>query len=211
MGDRPRVSIGLPVYNGERYLEQALNSILGQTYTDFELIISDNASSDRTKAICEEFRSKDQRIRYYRNEVNLGAGPNHDLVFRRSKGKYFKWFGYDDLIAPNFLSRCIEILDRYHTVVLCTPKTKIIDEYVSIHDAVKKYLKEVDSNWMMEDEDEDTNEPDLPRTNSMSPVRKRLLGKQNSNSPLRLRNNSRMDTKKGLNDSLSLSKEQIST
>jgi hypothetical protein len=90
-------------------------------------------------------------------------------------------------------------------------KTKIIDEYVSIHEAVKRYIKEVDSNWMMEDEDEDTNEPDLPRTNSMSPVRKRLLSKQSCNSPLRLRNNSRIDNKKGLNDSLSLSKEQIST
>lgn len=128
VNNNPRVSIGLPVYNGESYLEQALDAILGQTYRDFELIISDNASSDGTMAICKDYEKRDNRIRYHRNEKNLGAGPNHDLVFNLSKGDYFKWFGYDDLIAPNFISKCIEILDRNNNVVLCMPKTKIINE-----------------------------------------------------------------------------------
>ena len=91
MNNRSRVSIGLPVYNGEKYLEQALISILSQTYTDFELIISDNASTDRTQAICREYAAKDPRIRYYCNEENLGAAPNHNRVFELASGEYFKW------------------------------------------------------------------------------------------------------------------------
>jgi len=80
---RPTVSIGLPVYNGENYLAKTIRSILGQTYTDFELIICDNASTDGTQQICEEFARSDPRVRYARNERNLGAGPNYDLAFRR--------------------------------------------------------------------------------------------------------------------------------
>ena len=79
--NKPRVSIGLPVCNGENYLKQALDSIMAQTYTDFELIISDNASTDRTAQICKEYANRDPRIRYYRNEKNLGAARNFNYVF----------------------------------------------------------------------------------------------------------------------------------
>lgn len=124
----PRVGIGLPVYNGEKYLVQAIESILAQTYTDFELIISDNASSDRTKEICQAYAADDQRIRYYRNERNLGAAPNFNRVFELSSSEYFKWAAYDDIIAPEFLSRCVEALDENPIVVLCVPRSTIIDE-----------------------------------------------------------------------------------
>src|SRR5689334_3559190 len=87
----PKVSIGLPVYNGENYLAKTIASILAQTFTDFELIICDNASSDSTQRICEDFARQDARVRYGRNEKNLGAGPNYDLAFSRSTGTYFKW------------------------------------------------------------------------------------------------------------------------
>ncbi len=110
MKAKPVASIGLPVYNGEKYLEQTLNSILAQSYTDFELIISDNASTDRTQEICQTYVAKDPRIIYHRNEKNLGAAPNHNLVFGLASGKYFKWAGYDDIIAPDFMARCFEIL-----------------------------------------------------------------------------------------------------
>jgi len=126
---KPRVSIGLPVFNGERYLEQALDSILSQTYQDFELIISDNASTDHTQEICRAYASKDSRIRYYRNEKNLGAPKNYNRVFELSSGECFKWAAYDDLHAPEFLEKCVGVLDKNPSVVLCHSKTARIDEH----------------------------------------------------------------------------------
>jgi len=128
MSHQPMVTIGLPVYNAQRYLEQALDSLLAQTYTDFELIIADNASTDRTQEICLAYAAKDQRIRYHRNEKNLGAAPNFNLLFQLSASKYFKWAPYDDLIEPTFLARCVEVMEQHPEVVLCYSRAKIIDE-----------------------------------------------------------------------------------
>lgn len=124
----PCVSIGMPVYNGENYLEEAINSILGQTFTDFELIISDNASTDRTEEICSIYASRDSRIRYYRNEENLGASANYNRVFELANGKYFKWMAHDDLCAPEFLEKCVKVLDQDPAVILAFTGTKEIDE-----------------------------------------------------------------------------------
>jgi len=125
---KPRVSIGMPVFNGEKYIEEALDSILSQTYQDFEVIISDNASSDQTPKICREYASRDSRIHYYRNEKNLGATINHNRVFNLSKGDYFKWASYDDVLAQDFLSKCVSVLDEDPSIVLCHSKTRIIGE-----------------------------------------------------------------------------------
>jgi glycosyltransferase involved in cell wall biosynthesis len=125
----PRVSIGLPVCNGEKYLRAALDSILGQTYADFELIISDNASSDATDAICREYAARDRRIRYYRNPTNVGAHWNYARVLDLARSEYFKWAAHDDICHPSFLARCIEVLDRDASVVLCHTKTQLIDEH----------------------------------------------------------------------------------
>ena len=125
---KTRVSIGLPVYNAEKYLREAMASILAQTFTDFELVISDNASTDATAPICQEFAKSDPRIRYFRNDRNLGAAPNFNRVFELSAGRYFKWAACDDVLAPEFLSRCVEVLDQNPDVVLCYPRVKIIDE-----------------------------------------------------------------------------------
>lgn len=114
----PVVSIGLPVYNGQRHLEETLESIVAQTFPDFELIISDNASTDATREICEHFAARDPRVRYYRNDVNLGAAKNYNRVFELARGKYFKWNGHDDPLAPEFLERCVAALERDDTVVL---------------------------------------------------------------------------------------------
>ena len=108
----PRISIGLPVYNGEKYLRGALQSILNQTFADFELIISDNASTDATGEICRGFAAKDSRVRYYRNEVNIGAAPNHNRVFELATGEYFKWAAHDDLYPKEMLQRCFEVLEK---------------------------------------------------------------------------------------------------
>jgi glycosyltransferase involved in cell wall biosynthesis len=117
------------VFNGENYLDEALDSILAQTYSDFELIISDNASTDRTEEICRAYAARDERVRYFRNETNLGVAKNYNRVFELSSGEYFKWAAHDDLCAPEYLERCVEILDREPDVVLCYPKTSIIDEH----------------------------------------------------------------------------------
>jgi glycosyltransferase involved in cell wall biosynthesis len=124
---KPLVSIGLPVFNGERYLEETLDSICAQTYPNFELIISDNASTDCTGQICRSFASKDSRIHYYRNSKNYGASKNFARVFELSSGIYFKWAAYDDLLDPDFLTRCVEILETNPTIVLCHSQTAHID------------------------------------------------------------------------------------
>lgn len=124
----PRVSIGLPVYNGAKYLEEAIDSILGQTCQDFELIITDNASTDRTEEICRRYQSQDGRVRYLRSEKNHGAAWNYNRAFELARGEYFRWASHDDCLAPENLARCVEVLDREPSVVLCYPKTINIDE-----------------------------------------------------------------------------------
>src|SRR5215471_17271392 len=124
----PMLSIGLLVYNGERYLEETLQSILSQTFTDFELIISDNASTDRTGEISQAYARRDPRIRYYRSEKNMGAGWNVRRVYELATGKYFKQAAVDDLLAPDFLRQCIEVLESDPTYVLAHSKIKVIGE-----------------------------------------------------------------------------------
>src|SRR5262249_32985361 len=115
---KPRVSIGLYVYNGARFLEDTLDSLLAQTYTDFELIISDNASTDRTEEICRTYAAKDQRVRYYRSKKNVGVGRNCNRVFELATGDYFKWATADDLCKPELVARCLELLENDRPVVL---------------------------------------------------------------------------------------------
>lgn len=103
----PIVSIGMPVYNGEKYLREALDSLLAQTFTDFELIISDNASTDGTQAICENLALTDARIRYFRQPANKGASWNFRFVLDQSEGKYFMWAAADDRRFPNFINDAV--------------------------------------------------------------------------------------------------------
>ncbi len=112
------VSIGLPVYNGENFLSYALESILAQTYSDFEVIISDNASQDHTQEICQSFIEKDKRLRYYRNSTNLGLFKNFNQVFELSNGQYFQWMAHDDLLDPEFLSKTVPVLVHDDSIVI---------------------------------------------------------------------------------------------
>jgi glycosyltransferase involved in cell wall biosynthesis len=125
---KPRVSLGLPVYNGEKYLEKTMDSILAQTYQDFELVISDNGSNDRTQQICENYARKDKRVKYHRNAKNIGIAPNFNKAFELASGEYFKWADYDDILAPEFVAKCVQALDRYPDVAIAFPKTRFIDE-----------------------------------------------------------------------------------
>ncbi|MCL7413412.1 MAG: glycosyltransferase [ANME-2 cluster archaeon] len=113
-------------------MKEALDSILAQTFTNFELIISDNASTDGTYEICKEYADKDPRIQYYRNEQNLGAAWNFNRVFELSRGKYFKWAAHDDILDPNCISEFVEVLDNDDSIILCNSKAKIIDKYGEI-------------------------------------------------------------------------------
>jgi len=122
------VSIGLPVYNGERFVGAALDSICNQTFEDLELIISDNASTDGTQEICERYARKDSRIRYLRNEINIGAGNNFNRVYELSNGKFFKWMAHDDVLAPEFIRDCVSALDKDDSAVLSHPRAEIIGE-----------------------------------------------------------------------------------
>jgi len=135
----PRVSIGMPVYNGDLFLECAIESILNQTFEDFELVISDNGSTDRTAEICADFAARDRRIRYFRQERNLGAAPNHNFTVEQARGQYFKWSAHDDVMEPEWLERCVEVLDRNPEVQLAFPRTLRIDEAGSITGSYPDY------------------------------------------------------------------------
>lgn len=123
----PEVSVGLPVYNGEPYLTEAVQSICAQTFADFELIISDNASTDRTAQICAELASRDARIRYIRQPRNIGAVRNWDFVACAARGSFFKWASANDRCHPTMLTKCVDVLRREDDVVLCYGRTCIID------------------------------------------------------------------------------------
>ena len=122
------VSIGLPVFNAEQYLEQSLAAILSQTYGNFELIISDNASTDATESICRRYEVRDARVRYHRNSRNHGPTFNFRQVVLLSSGEYFLWAAHDDMFAPEYVERCVAVLEQNRDVVLCYSKSIEIDE-----------------------------------------------------------------------------------
>lgn len=122
-----RLSIGLPVYNGENFLAESLNALLGQSYEDFELIISDNASTDATADICRRYEKLDSRIRYIRQPRNIGLAGNHNFVADQARGELFKWASHDDLYARDLLDLCVAALDEYPDVVLAHSWTATID------------------------------------------------------------------------------------
>jgi len=124
----PTLTIGLPVFNGEAFLRQAIASILAQTYTDFELLISDNCSTDGTADICQSYVLADQRVRYVRQPKNIGAAKNYNTLVAHSGGKYFKWAAHDDVLAPTFLEECVRALEQDPSVVLAFARTQLIGE-----------------------------------------------------------------------------------
>ena len=141
----PIVSIGLPVYNGENYISEAIKSFIKQSFKNIELIIFDNASEDRTEEICQKWAKRDPRIIYHRNPRNLGAGPNFNLTFKLAKGKYFKWAAHDDICHPLYLEKCVETLEKNPDVVLCHSKIVWIDHNGEKIKNWNKYLEESQS------------------------------------------------------------------
>ena len=123
----PLVSIGLAVYNSQQHVAQSIEALLNQTFRDFVLIISDNASTDRTGEICQRYAKEDPRIQYSRNPVNIGAYGNFNRVFELSRSKYFKWATGDDLSGPEMLADAVAVLEADPSIALCYPRTVIID------------------------------------------------------------------------------------
>jgi len=142
--EQPLVSIGLPVFNGEDFLEKALHSILNQTYRNIEVIVCDNASTDRTSSIVAAYHKSDDRINYHRHDVNLGAAGNYNRTFELSKGKYFKWAAHDDVLHENYIEQCVQTLESDSSTSLVQSLVGQIDEdgivttheYTGIDDAI---------------------------------------------------------------------------
>ncbi|MGH2756279.1 MAG: glycosyltransferase family 2 protein [Actinomycetota bacterium] len=108
----------MAVFNGENFIQEQIDSLLGQTFRDFELIISDNASTDSTEELCRAIAASDHRVRYIRNDVNIGPVANHNRLVELATGEFFKWAAHDDVHAPDFLLRCVEALDERPDAVL---------------------------------------------------------------------------------------------
>lgn len=124
----PKISVGMPVYNGERFVAESIESVLSQTEGDFELIIADNASTDGTESICKDFAVRDERIRYVRNTSNIGAAGNYNLLLDLARGEFFRWSNADDLLAPTLHERCLSALRAHPEAVLAYGKTVLIDD-----------------------------------------------------------------------------------
>lgn len=158
---RPRVSIGLPVYNGELHLREALDSLLSQSFVEFEIILSDNASTDGTQAICRAYAERDTRIRYVRQEENIGPTANFNFVLSESISPYFMWAAHDDVWDPDFLGEMVSILDAQKDVEIAfcqfdnvtyeeRRRTRLFDmsELVksSVYDGLKAFLQHAEHN-----------------------------------------------------------------
>ncbi len=124
----PKISIGLPVFNGERFIEKKIKSILSQTFKDFELIISDNSSTDMTSTICESYAKIDNRIKFFHQTKNIGAAANFNFVLEKSEGAYFMWTAVDDIIMPMFIEKNLEILEKNPNIICSVSKMKLFGE-----------------------------------------------------------------------------------
>lgn len=142
----PKITIHIPVYNGENYLEIEIDSLLQQTYTDFELLITDNCSTDSTGEICQRYATQDPRVRYHLNAENIGSNANFDLGVELARGEYFKWASHDDFHDLDFLQACVDVLDADPNAVLVQSLVQIVDsngKNIAIYDS---HLRGSDSN-----------------------------------------------------------------
>ena len=140
----PRLTIGLPVFNGEEYLAESIDALLGQTFEDFHLLIADNVSTDGTADICRRYEKQDSRVRYLRHPRNIGAAPNHNFVVAECRTELFKWASADDLYARDLIQHCVDALDEYPEVVLAHCWTAAVDGRGAITQA-RRYPLSTDS------------------------------------------------------------------
>lgn len=134
----------MPVFNGERWIEEALESLLTQSFSDFELIIGDNASTDATRSICEQAEARDTRIRYVRNPENIGVLRNYNRVFELARGEYFKWASCSDICLDGFLEQCVAVLEQRPDVVLAYPRAILILSPAGQEEVAEEYDDDLD-------------------------------------------------------------------
>ena len=150
---KPKLTIGMPIYNAEKFLRNRLDSLLSQKFSDFELIISDNASTDLTQHICKEYLLKDNRIQYIRQEKNMGLSSNFYFVLNKANSEYFFWASHDDVTLPGFIEKNIEALDNNRNLVCSISKIKFVGEImdnltITKKDSqFKKIRKKITRNW----------------------------------------------------------------
>jgi len=143
----PEISIGLPIYNGEKFIRKRLENILSQTFNDFELIISDNASTDDSVKICKEFMEKDSRIKLYVQDKNIGQFNNYNFILDHVLGKYFLWIAADDLLSPKFLEKNFNVLEADEKIVTSVSKLKMFGEFTNILEEKRNntFLKKIEN------------------------------------------------------------------
>ena len=125
MTNSPLVSIGLPVYNGEHTIERAVESLLEQTYSNLEIVVSNNGSTDDTREILKKYQELDSRIKVFNSDVNRGSIWNFNKVFRESTGKYFMWASHDDHHDPRFVATCVQVMEKEKHAALCAPNMQM--------------------------------------------------------------------------------------
>ena len=162
----PTVSIGMPVYNGEALIRQALDSLLAQTWTDFEILISDNASTDDTPRICQEYARRDRRVRYVRQGENRGGAWNFRYVLEAAQGKYFMFAAHDDAWKPSYIEKLMQVHQTHGDVVAATSQAVFTNGEVSINtysivgtpgERFKQFIRRLsDNSWFYGIFDRDT-------------------------------------------------------
>ena len=141
-----KITVGIPVYNGERFLFEKITSILNQSFDDFELIISDNGSTDSTKEICKNFAMKDKLIRFFSHKNNQHTNWNYNFILQEARGEYFIWTAVDDVLFPKFLEKNLEIMNKNKNVVCSISKIKLygpITEYMKSDNPNKSLLSRI--------------------------------------------------------------------
>jgi len=141
---RPKVSIGIPVFNGELFLKKRLDSICSQTFTDFEIIISDNASTDSTPTICQEYEKKDERTHYIKQKKNMGVWWNYKFVVEQAKGEYFVWAAADDWWKPDFLEKNVKELESNKNLIGSISEVRFLDllnKEIPLQNNPEKFVK----------------------------------------------------------------------
>lgn len=123
-----KVTVGMPAYNGEKFIADAIQCVLDQSYKDLVLLISDNASTDATEDICRDLAGRDERIVYVRHEKNLGATANYNFLAQQASSEYFKWHSCNDLLSRDMIERCVAALDAHDDVALVYAKTRLFVE-----------------------------------------------------------------------------------
>jgi hypothetical protein len=135
-----RVTVGLPVYNGAALVHRAIDATLNQTFSDLELLISDNCSSDATEEICREYARRDPRVVYTKTERNLGAAGNYSRLARMARGEFFKWLSHDDSMAPDFIEKCLPYAESNPEIVTVMPTVDVVDQNGVVTQTITSYV-----------------------------------------------------------------------